>query len=107
MPPPAAAACGHRWPAPSAQVTLPCPPLHAVGCCRLFPVGTRLAVKEPYFKRYLDGTCGLRVDTPSDVVFLPPASSEPGASSCSGGGDATGGSSDPQELSRRGNELFG
>ena len=37
---------------------------------RLLPVGTRLAVKEPYYKSFRDGTSGIRVDNPADIVFL-------------------------------------
>ena len=36
-----------------------------------FPEGTRLAIKAPYYKTYQDGTSGIRVDHPADVVFLP------------------------------------
>lgn len=80
-------------------MTTSCPPF-----CRLFPVGSRLAIKEPYFKRYADGTCGLRVDNPSDVVFLPPGGDGPQAASLQ---DPGAGSNDPQKLSRLGNQLFG
>lgn len=73
--------------------------------CRLFPVGCRLAIKEPYFKRYADGTCGLRVDNPSDVVFLPPCGDGPQAALLQE--DPGAGSNEPQELSRLGNQLFG
>lgn len=37
---------------------------------RLLPEGTRLAVKEPYYKAFLDGTSGIRVDNPADIVFV-------------------------------------
>ena len=36
----------------------------------LLAPGTRLAIKEPYLKTYLDGSCGIRVDNPADLVFL-------------------------------------
>lgn len=37
----------------------------------LLPEGTRLAIKEPYYKTYDgDGSSGIRVDNPADVVFL-------------------------------------
>ncbi|KAG6542139.1 hypothetical protein Mapa_016491 [Marchantia paleacea] len=35
-----------------------------------FRQGSRVAIKEPYFKRYKDQTVGLRVNNPGDVVFL-------------------------------------
>ena len=37
---------------------------------RLLPEGTRLAIKEPYYKPFLDGSSGIRVDNPADVVFM-------------------------------------
>ena len=37
---------------------------------RLLPEGTKLAIKDPYYKLLLDGTSGIRVDNPADVVFL-------------------------------------
>ena len=37
---------------------------------RLLPVGTRLTVKEPYYKSFADGSSGIRVDNPADIVFL-------------------------------------
>ena len=37
---------------------------------RLLPVGTRLTVKEPYYKSFTDGSSGIRVDNPADIVFL-------------------------------------
>ena len=37
---------------------------------RLLPVGTRLAVKEPYYKSFMDGSSGIRVENPADIVFL-------------------------------------
>ena len=37
---------------------------------RLLPEGTKLAIKDPYYKAFLDGTSGIRVDNPADVVFL-------------------------------------
>lgn len=43
---------------------------------RLLPEGTKLAIKEPYYKPFVDGTSGIRVDNPADVVFL----TEPGQS---------------------------
>ena len=36
---------------------------------RLLPVGTRLAVKEPY-KSFRDGSSGIRLENPADLVFL-------------------------------------
>lgn len=98
---------------------LPCTGLPRSSCfgalllCRLFPLGSRLAVKEPYFKQYLDGTCGLRVDNPQDIVFLPPASEDDAGAGGGGSSDAgawdpsQGGGADRQELCRRGNEMFG
>lgn len=87
-------------------------------------MGARLAVKEPYFKRYQDGMCGLRVDNPADIVFLPPAHEDDDASAGAGGGAGSGvgagghgiggggggadvaGGRDPKEICRRGNALF-
>lgn len=98
---------------------LPCTDLPGSSCfgalllCRLFPVGSRVAVKEPYFKPYLDGTCGLRVDNPQDIVFLPPASEDDAGAGGVGSSDSDAwdpsqaGSADRQELCRRGNEMFG
>lgn len=37
---------------------------------QLLPEGTKLAIREPYYKVFLDGTSGIRVDNPADVVFL-------------------------------------
>ena len=37
---------------------------------RLLPEGTRLAIREPYYKAFMDGTSGIRVDNPADVVFI-------------------------------------
>ncbi|KAL1895870.1 hypothetical protein Sste5346_004967 [Sporothrix stenoceras] len=36
-----------------------------------FPPGTIVAIKEPYYKRTADGGMFVRVDHPSDLVFLP------------------------------------
>lgn len=36
----------------------------------LLPEGTKLAIKDPYYKVFLDGTSGIRVDNPADVVFV-------------------------------------
>lgn len=36
----------------------------------LLPEGTRIAIKAPYYKVYLDGTSGIRVDNPADVMFV-------------------------------------
>ena len=45
---------------------------------RLLPEGTKLAIKEPYYKVFLDGTSGIRVDNPADVVlFTESVESEP------------------------------
>lgn len=33
----------------------------------LFPDGQALAVLEPFFKRMMDGTYGVRVDNPAEV----------------------------------------
>ncbi|GBG91630.1 hypothetical protein CBR_g52664 [Chara braunii] len=38
---------------------------------QLFPSGCRLAIKEPYFKRLIDGSVGIHVDNPHEIVFLP------------------------------------
>ena len=35
-----------------------------------WPNGTKLAVKAPYYKVFRDGTSGIRVDNPADVVVL-------------------------------------
>ena len=35
-----------------------------------FPKGLRLGIKEPFLKRFADGTIGVRVDDPKDVVYL-------------------------------------
>lgn len=32
--------------------------------------GTRIAIRDPYYKVYMDGTSGIRVDNPADIVFL-------------------------------------
>lgn len=118
-------------------------PTPAVPCpCRLFPPGARMAVKEPFFKVphllcpvvllqltlgspisthplmqvFTDGTQGIRVDNPSDIIFLPPEEEHGAAdASVSGGGSAAGrlpepdvgASSDPKRLRRHGNELYG
>ena len=37
---------------------------------RLLSEGTRLAIKEPYYKTFKDGSSGIRVDNPADIVFL-------------------------------------
>ena len=43
----------------------------------LLPKGTRLAIKEPYYKTYDgDGSSGIRVDNPADIVFLQPRSDQ-------------------------------
>eukprot|EP00899_Mesostigma_viride_P018891 jgi/Mesvir1/27002/Mv20709-RA.1 len=36
---------------------------------RQFPQGVRLAIKEPFFKMRADGTPGIRVDDPDDIVI--------------------------------------
>ena len=90
-------------------------------------MGTRLAIKEPYFKRFTDVNCGIRVDNPSDVIFLPGADAAAGPSleAAAGGsrrqlaGSQPGSaeeqqpsleealaSSDAGELRQRGNALF-
>jgi hypothetical protein len=35
-----------------------------------FPEGLRLGIKEPFLKRFADGTIGVRVDDPKDVIYL-------------------------------------
>ncbi|KAJ7564985.1 hypothetical protein O6H91_02G043100 [Diphasiastrum complanatum] len=37
---------------------------------RLYPKGSRIAVLEPYLTEFSDGTIGILVEKPSDVVFL-------------------------------------
>lgn len=37
---------------------------------QLLPDGTKLAILEPYYKTFADGSSGIRVDNPADVVFL-------------------------------------
>jgi hypothetical protein len=39
----------------------------------LLPVGTIMAVKEPFYKTAVNGDYTIRVDHPSDVVYLDPA----------------------------------
>ena len=34
----------------------------------LLPKGTKLTIKEPYYKSFLDGSSGIRVDNPADIV---------------------------------------
>lgn len=34
------------------------------------PKGAAVAVIEPFFKRFMDGTCGVRVDDPRDLVHM-------------------------------------
>lgn len=36
----------------------------------LLPTGTRLTIKEPYYKSFRDGSSGIRVDNPAEIVFL-------------------------------------
>ncbi len=36
----------------------------------LLPVGASVAIVEPFFKVFMDGTCGVRVDDPRDLVQL-------------------------------------
>ncbi|KAL4541505.1 hypothetical protein Ndes2437B_g05864 [Nannochloris sp. 'desiccata'] len=47
---------------------------------RVFPEGARLAIKEPYLKQFNDGSLGVRVDSPSDVVFLKSTKKNDGSS---------------------------
>jgi hypothetical protein len=55
------------------------PPLPSVGASleylekaqALFPEGQPLAVLEPFFKCMLDGTYGIRVDNPAEVIPVP------------------------------------
>ena len=42
---------------------------------QLLPEGTKLAIRDPYYKIFMDGTSGIRVDNPADVVFLTKATS--------------------------------
>ncbi|KAK3252522.1 hypothetical protein CYMTET_38185 [Cymbomonas tetramitiformis] len=35
-----------------------------------FAEGALLGVREPHFERFADGTCGVRVDDPSEVIWL-------------------------------------
>ena len=35
-----------------------------------FPKGLRLGIKEPFLKRFADGTIGVRVDNTKDVIYL-------------------------------------
>ena len=37
-----------------------------------FPKGMKIGIKEPFLKRFADGTVGIRVDNPSDVVYVTP-----------------------------------
>ncbi|KAJ7514791.1 hypothetical protein O6H91_23G059200 [Diphasiastrum complanatum] len=48
----------------------------------LFPEGSKVAIKEPYFKRYKDCTVGLRVDHPRNVVFLTTGHESPLSMNC-------------------------
>jgi hypothetical protein len=42
--------------------------------CTVFPVGTIIAIKEPWLKMALTGdTCNMRVDSPTDLIILRPA----------------------------------
>lgn len=36
---------------------------------KLFPIGQMVIIKDPFYKLYQDGSCGLRVDDPQDIVF--------------------------------------
>ena len=36
----------------------------------LLPKGQRLTIKEPYYRSFKDGSSGIRVDNPADIVFL-------------------------------------
>jgi len=44
------------------------PPGDLEAARRAFPCGCHLVIKEPFFKVFQDGLCGIRVDNPSDVV---------------------------------------
>jgi len=35
-----------------------------------FPVGMKLGIREPFFKRQADSTFAIRVDFPSDVIYV-------------------------------------
>lgn len=37
---------------------------------RRLPEGTKLAIRDPYYKVFMDGSSGIRVDNPADVIFL-------------------------------------
>ena len=49
--------------------------MHAPHWSQCFPNGMQLGVKEPYFKRSADGGFSLRVDDPSDLIYLTPVCS--------------------------------
>ncbi|KAL4423357.1 hypothetical protein ABPG77_004288 [Micractinium sp. CCAP 211/92] len=109
------------------QAVLPCidTPSRCL-LCGLFPEGTRLAVKEPYFKErsqsgiFGDGTAGIRVDCPSDIIFFLEGAASAAISAREGkvaDGPAGGGPrsqegldaeacTDPEVLRQRGNELY-
>jgi hypothetical protein len=37
-----------------------------------FPKGITIGIKEPFLKRFADATVGIRVDDPSDIVYVTP-----------------------------------
>ncbi|WIA16369.1 hypothetical protein OEZ85_013065 [Tetradesmus obliquus] len=75
---------------------------------RVFPKGQRIAILEPYFKVMMDGSLGVRVDNPAEVILLDEsgcpvkvplqiAASSSNSSSAGAGGSSSGAASVPSK----------
>lgn len=41
-------------------------------CSECFPKGMLIGIKEPFLKLFADSTIGIRVDNPSDIIYVTP-----------------------------------